>query len=197
MRVEIRQHAGHLAVAEGEVLFGQPDEVLEHDADLWVRALDLGQNLLQELIVKSLLPGGPAGGGFGNVGVDLVEDPKAEGGDGMDRLPDLQDRRPMVLLADMFVERLAADLQLDQLRAVIDLVGEPVGGLVDVDRADDAQVRGQINDQIGRELNLAGTAPLPPLRRGTWRSSAPPARGSSRRALGDRGGVPLQPPTPP
>ena len=48
----------------------------------------------------------------------------------------------------------ARERQLQDLGAVEDLVGEPVGRLVDVDRAGEPQVGGELHVVAGRQVEL-------------------------------------------
>ncbi|TWA74063.1 hypothetical protein FBZ82_10176 [Azospirillum brasilense] len=140
MREEAVVHLAGTGGAERHRGGTQVDEALQRLADPGIVALDLRQHLLQHLLVQRVLPRDAQCLGLCNVLVDLGQDAEREGGDVGDHVPDVQHRGGKGLAIKLRGQQIARAVQLEHLRAVVDLVGEGVRGLVDVDRADERQI---------------------------------------------------------
>src|SRR5690606_34634138 len=152
----MEQLAG-LGLCQREPVARDLHDALERLAQARVGSPDLRQHLLQELFVQELFP--PHLELLRSLDIlrNLIQDAERERRYRFHRIPDLHDDIAIRRKGEVLFEEVSGCTQLDELRAVVDLVGEAVRRLIDVDGADEAQV-GCENDALIAELDLGGVA---------------------------------------
>src|SRR5690606_28623637 len=121
-------------------------------------------HLLEKLLVQELFPPDLQLACGLDVIRDLVQYAEREGRDLVRGVPHVQNDVAVWRAGEVLSEKLAGRVELDELCAVVDLVGKTVRRLVDIDGPDEAQV-GRQRDSLIAEFDLGSAAARADLHR--------------------------------